>query len=71
MQFDRDRSGTIEAHELAAALASFGYRLNPQTMGVALRRYSVNGRIAFDDFISLSIRVRILTGKLIVLYELV
>lgn len=32
-------------------------------MNVVMRRYSVSGRIAFDDFISACIKLRALTGE--------
>ncbi|GAA5904254.1 hypothetical protein JCM5296_007417 [Sporobolomyces johnsonii] len=38
--FDRDRSGTIEGHELANALQTFGYSLSPQLIQILHRKYS-------------------------------
>ena len=64
MTYDRDRSGTVEPHELQQALASFGYNLTPQAIGVALRRYSTDGKIPFDNFIALCVCLRSLTGEL-------
>ena len=61
MNFDRDHSGTVEPHELQQCLVAFGYNLSPQAMGVLLRRYSNDGRIGFDDFVSLCVRLRALT----------
>ena len=51
-----------------------GYRVSPQVLTVLLKRYSRahvhNGRvrtlIAFDDFVSLSVRLRAYTGKKII-----
>lgn len=63
MQYDRDRSGTVEPHELQQALTSFGYNLSPQAMGVMLRRYSIDGKVSYDNFIALCIRIRSLTSK--------
>ena len=63
MNFDRDRSGTVEPHELHQAITSFGYNLSPQALGTLVRRYSTDGKIGFDDFVSCCIRLRTLTGK--------
>ncbi|XP_066289595.1 sorcin-like isoform X2 [Branchiostoma lanceolatum] len=61
MQHDRDRSGTVEPHELHAAITSWGYRLSPQTLNVIVKRYGDNGRIKFDDFVACAVRLRMLT----------
>ena len=37
--FDRDRSGSIDGKELAAALKQFGYNLSPQILGLVERKY--------------------------------
>ena len=63
MNFDRDRSGTVEPHELQQALVTFGYNLSPMALGIILRRYSTDGRVSFDGFVSLCVRLRALTGK--------
>ena len=63
MNFDRDRSGTVEPHELQQALVAFGYNLSPQAMGVLVRRYSIDGRTGFDDFVACCIRLRALTSE--------
>lgn len=60
-QFDRDRSGTVEPHELQQALTSFGYNLSPQAYGVIIKRHSTNGRIGFDEFVACVVRIRTLT----------
>lgn len=68
-QCDTDNSGYIEAAELANVIHKFGYRVSPQVLTVLLKRYSRahvhNGRvrtlIAFDDFVSLSVRLRAYT----------
>ena len=62
MTFDRDRSGNIDPGEMNQALTAFGYRLSPQAFNVLMGRYSVNGQVAFDDFIACSIKLRTLTG---------
>ena len=64
MTYDRDRSGTVEPHELQQAIASFGYNLTPQALGCIIRRYSTDGRIGFDDFVSCVVKLRCLTSKL-------
>lgn len=61
--FDRDRSGTIDPSELAQALRSFQYNLSPQVMGVLVRRYSNDGRITFDAFVALCVRLRAYTSE--------
>lgn len=63
MGFDRDRSGTVEPHELQQALTAFGYNLSPQVMGVLIRRYSTDGRVAFDAFVALCVKLRSLTSE--------
>lgn len=63
MNYDRDRSGTVEPHELQQAVVSFGYNLSPQAHGVLLRRYSTDGKVKFDDFVALCVRLRALTDQ--------
>lgn len=63
MNFDRDRSGTIEGHELHQAVTSFGYNLSPNALNVLLGRYGENGRVKFDDFVALCVRLRALTAQ--------
>lgn len=68
-QYDTDRSGFIESHELGNVIRAFGYRISPDVMTTLLKRYSrahvVNGQIrtliAFDDFVSLCVRLRAYT----------
>ncbi|SCZ90449.1 BZ3500_MvSof-1268-A1-R1_Chr1-3g01996 [Microbotryum saponariae] len=38
--FDRDRSGTIESYELANALNSFGFALNPRTVDLLQKKFN-------------------------------
>ena len=64
MNFDQDRSGTVEPHELQQALVAFGYNLSPQAMGVLQRRYATGGKVAFDGFVALCVRLRSLTSEL-------
>ena len=68
MGFDRDHSGTMEPHELQQALTTFGYRLTPQTLAVLNSRYSSNGKVGFDDFVALCIKLRALTCEYKYLY---
>jgi peflin len=37
--FDRDRSGSIDGHELAQALRSFGYNLSPAILTLVEQKY--------------------------------
>lgn len=37
--FDRDRSGSIDGHELASALSSFGYKLSPMILALVEQKY--------------------------------
>ncbi|KAK3720048.1 hypothetical protein QZH41_015452, partial [Actinostola sp. cb2023] len=61
MIHDRDRSGTVEPHELHQALATFGYRLSPAALNAIVKRYATNNRISFDDFVAACVRLRALT----------
>lgn len=61
--FDRDRSGTVEGHELQQAIQTMGYNLSSQAMNCIMKRYSTSGRIAFDDFVSCCVRLRALTDQ--------
>nr|XP_051690417.1 grancalcin-like isoform X1 [Oryctolagus cuniculus] len=58
---DRDRSGTVEHHELSQSIAIMGYRLSPQTLNTIVRRYSKNGRIFFDDYVACCVKLHALT----------
>lgn len=40
-----------------------GYNLSPTALSVLLGRYGENGRVKFDDFVALCVRLRALTGK--------
>ncbi|KAJ8350708.1 hypothetical protein SKAU_G00258380 [Synaphobranchus kaupii] len=61
MMFDRDRSGTVEPHEMAQAVASMGYRISPQALNAIVKRYSKGGRIFFDDYVACCVKLRTLT----------
>ncbi len=63
MTFDRDRSGTVEPHELQQALTTFGYRLSPQALAGVVRRFSTNSKIGFDQFVGLCVKLRLATSK--------
>lgn len=41
--FDRDHSGSIDGHELASALNSFGYKLSPQLLSLVEQKYGECG----------------------------
>lgn len=60
-QYDRDRSGTVEPHELHSAITSWSYNLTPQALGIIVKRYAVQSRITFDNFIAIAVRLRLLT----------
>ncbi|KAJ3761137.1 hypothetical protein EV360DRAFT_93200 [Lentinula raphanica] len=67
--FDRDHSGTIEGHELAEALRSFGYNLSPDLLRLIELKYAsapVSGYgpppgITFDRFVRACVVVKTLT----------
>ncbi|CAL9706111.1 unnamed protein product [Knipowitschia caucasica] len=61
MQYDRDRSGTVDPQELHQALGHMGYNLSPQALSSILKRYSHHGRVGFDDFVCCCIKLRALT----------
>ncbi|KAA8579064.1 hypothetical protein FQN60_017427 [Etheostoma spectabile] len=61
--YDRDRSGTVEGQELQHAVAAMGYNLSPQAMNIIMKRFSSQGRITFDDFVSCCVKLRALTDQ--------
>lgn len=61
LEYDRDRNNSIESHELHQAITTLGYNLSPQAIGIIVKRYADNNKIKFDDFVALTIRLRILT----------
>ncbi|KAM9353824.1 sorcin [Symphorus nematophorus] len=61
--YDHDRSGTVEGPELQHAISAMGYNLSPQAMNIIMKRYSTQGRITFDEFMSCCIRLRALTDQ--------
>lgn len=63
MNYDRDRSGTVEPQEMQQALVHMGYNLSPQAFNCILKRYSNHGRIGFDDFVACCIKLRALTDN--------
>ena len=38
------------------------YNLSPQALNIIVKRYSTDGRISFDNFIAIAVRLRLLTG---------
>lgn len=63
LSYDRDRSGTVEANELQHAITSMGFNLSPQAMNIIMKRYSLGGRIVFDEFVSCCVKLRALTDQ--------
>lgn len=61
--YDRDHSGSVEGHEMQQAITTMGFNLSPQAMNCIMKRYSVNGRIQFDEFVSCCVRLRALTDQ--------
>uniref|UniRef100_A0A1A8H0R5 EF-hand domain-containing protein n=1 Tax=Nothobranchius korthausae TaxID=1143690 RepID=A0A1A8H0R5_9TELE len=61
--FDRDHSGAVEGPEMQQAIRSMGYNLSPQALNCIMKRYSINGKIPFDEFVSCCVRLRALTDQ--------
>jgi len=67
--FDRDRSGSIESHELSEAMRSFGYNLSRSLLQLIEQKYSSgpaeygqrNPGITFDRFVRACVAVKTLT----------
>jgi len=67
--FDRDHSGSIEGHELAEALRSFGYSLSPSLLTLIEHKYASEPStgygpppgITFDRFVRACVAVKTLT----------
>ncbi|KAL0947393.1 hypothetical protein HGRIS_013506 [Hohenbuehelia grisea] len=67
--FDRDHSGSIEGHELAEALRSFGYNLSPNLLTLVEHKYASEPAtgygpppgITFDRFVRACVVVKTLT----------
>jgi len=67
--FDRDRSGSIDGHELSQALASFGYKLSPAILTLIEQKYASGPSpgygpppgITFDRFVRACVVVKTLT----------
>ncbi|KAH7935728.1 programmed cell death protein 6 [Rhipicephalus sanguineus] len=61
--FDKDRSGSIDKHELRDALTSFGYRLGDQTLDTLLMKYDKDrkGSINIDDYVLCCVNLETLT----------
>ncbi|GAA6038578.1 hypothetical protein JCM8097_009428 [Rhodosporidiobolus ruineniae] len=65
-QFDRDRSGAMDGHELSVALSQFGYNLSPQIIDLLQKKYSpLRGDpsagppgITFDRFVRCCVAVK-------------
>lgn len=63
MSYDRDRSGTVEGHELQQALSTMGFNLSPNALGIILRRHGINGKVGFDEFVGCCTKLRALTDQ--------
>ncbi len=52
-QHDRDRSGSIDPQEFAAALRHFGYNLSPQFVNWLMGRFDRQrlGKLGFDKYV--------------------
>lgn len=68
--FDRDHSGSIDGHELASALSSFGYKLSPMILALVEQKYASGPTpmgygpapgITFDRFVRACVVVKTLT----------
>ncbi|KAH8117308.1 EF-hand [Phellopilus nigrolimitatus] len=67
--FDQDHSGSIDGHELANALRSFGYNLTPQILMLVEQKFATPPStnfgpapgITFDRFVRACIAVKTLT----------
>jgi len=67
--FDRDRSGTIDGHELSEALRNFGYRLPPSLLTLIEQKYAsgpstgygASTGITFDRFVRACVAVKTLS----------
>ncbi|XP_063715085.1 programmed cell death protein 6-like isoform X2 [Symsagittifera roscoffensis] len=53
MAYDRDRSGSINFHELKTALTNFGYRLSDRFYNLIMVRFTTRPKneVSFDNFI--------------------
>jgi len=59
VDFDRDRSGGLNSHELRQALNSAGFSVSNATFKALVMRYSdQKGAIDFDDFISCALKLK-------------
>uniref|UniRef100_A0A8C4Y7F6 Sorcin n=1 Tax=Gopherus evgoodei TaxID=1825980 RepID=A0A8C4Y7F6_9SAUR len=63
INFDSDRSGTVDPQELQKALTTMGFRLSPQAVTAVAKRYSTHGKITFDDYIACCVKLRALTDS--------
>ncbi|KZV82894.1 EF-hand [Exidia glandulosa HHB12029] len=67
--FDKDKSGSIDGHELANALGQFGFNLSPQALQLVERKYATAPTggygpppgITFDRFVRCCVVIKQLT----------
>ncbi|EDV27792.1 uncharacterized protein TRIADDRAFT_21717, partial [Trichoplax adhaerens] len=64
-QFDKDRSGNIDANELQQAFNTFGYRLSTTFCNLCVRVFDRGDvrTMKFDDFIQCCVMLKSLTDK--------
>lgn len=66
LQYDRDRSGTIDVTELQQALLSFYFAIPPQVLDMLVRKYDRSGFnkcIGYGEFVECGFVVKGLTEK--------
>lgn len=66
VEYDRDRSGTIDKSELQQALLSFHFAIPPEVLGVLVRKYDRSGFgkcIGYGEFVECGFIVKGLTEK--------
>jgi calcium-binding protein CML len=66
LQYDRDRSGTIDVTELQQALLSFFFAIPPQVLDLLVRKYDRSGFnkcIGYGEFVECGFIVKGLTEK--------
>ncbi|KAM9385174.1 calpain small subunit 1-like isoform 1-T2 [Pholidichthys leucotaenia] len=56
-KYDADRSGLINSHEVPKAFKAAGFGLNDSLLKMIIRRYSENGDLNFDNFITCLVRL--------------
>jgi calpain len=58
-QFDKDKTGKFNSHELRQASHAMGFRISNSTFNALVQRYTHrDGKIHFDDFIHCTVRLK-------------